>query len=221
MRLGLAAGALSLSWVLLSCTHAVTQTGTQPQAVTQTGTQAHAGTETRTQAGTQPATQARAQAAMQPGTPVGTQAGIPVGTQAAQAATVDAWRRNHDGLPSTATVQDCLGCHEGTSLRAHTSHPFDADYAAAAGRPNASLRTPAEAQQRGAHLPGGRVHCLSCHDPSSPWKSHVALPPGAKVRAALLATTADGDEEPPAPAPPPGSAVNTMPLCQSCHTYGD
>lgn len=136
---------------------------------------------------------------------------------------IEAWKRNHDGLEPTATVQDCLGCHEGTSLRAHTSHPVDADYASAAGLTGSSLREPAEAQKRGARLPGGKVHCLSCHDPGSPWQSHVALPPGARVRAALVIEDADegSGEGSAAQEPAPGAAVNTMPLCQACHTYGD
>ena len=133
------------------------------------------------------------------------------------------WKRNHDGLEPNASVQDCLGCHEGTSLRAHTSHPVEADYASAAGRSGSSLREPAAAQKRGARLPGGKLHCLSCHDPGSPWKSHIALPGGARVRAALAGAMAAEDDEraAKAPAPASGSAVNTMPLCQTCHTYGD
>lgn len=133
----------------------------------------------------------------------------------------EAWKRNHDGLESTATVQDCLGCHEGTSLRAHTSHPVDADYASAAGLTGSSLREPAEAQKRGARLPGGKMHCLSCHDPGSPWRSHIALPTGARVRAALVVEESDDASPKATAAPAPGSAVNTMPLCQVCHTYGD
>lgn len=134
-----------------------------------------------------------------------------------------AWNRNHDGLDPNVSVQDCLGCHEGTSLRAHTSHPVDADYASAAGLSGSSLREPAEAQKRGARLPGGKLHCLSCHDPGSPWRSHVALPSGASVRAALAGAMAADDEAAAAEAraPAAGESVNTMPLCRTCHTYGD
>jgi hypothetical protein len=141
---------------------------------------------------------------------------------------LSAWKKNHEGLDAGTPVKDCLGCHEGTHIAVHSSHTFDADYASAAGLPGSSLRAPAEAQQRGARLPGGKLHCLSCHDPGSPWKSHVALPAGARVRAALVLGPDDGSGEASEQAqakaqaaPASGSAVNTMPLCQTCHTYGD
>lgn len=157
-----------------------------------------------------PATGSTAAAARAPAPPAATPEGLA------------AWRRNHEGIAPEAPVGDCLGCHEGTHIAVHASHPFDADYAAAAARPRASLRAPAEAQQRGARLPGGKLHCLSCHDPGSPWKSHVALPAGARARAALVLGPDDGSgEASAAAAPPAGAAVNTMPLCQACHTYGD
>lgn len=136
-----------------------------------------------------------------------------------------AWKRNHEGLGANPPVKECLGCHEGSTVSVHRSHPVDEDYASAAGLAGSSLREPAEAQRRGARLPDGKVHCLSCHDPGSPWQSHVALPAGARVRPALVLGPDDGSGEAPsaaqAPAPPAGSAVNTMPLCQTCHTYGD
>ena len=136
-----------------------------------------------------------------------------------------AWKRNHEGLQATPPVKECLGCHEGAQIAVHSSHPVDEDYASAAGLTGSSLREPAEAQRRGARLPGGKLLCLSCHDPGSPWRSHVALPAGARVRAALVLGPDDGSGEATAAqaqaVPAAGSAVNTMPLCQTCHTYGD
>lgn len=160
-----------------------------------------------------PATGSSSAAARAATPPVATQEGL------------TAWKKNHEGLDAAPPVKDCLGCHEGTHIAVHTSHTFDGDYASAAGLPRSSLRAPAEAQQRGARLPGGKLHCLSCHDPGSPWRSHVALPAGARVRAALVLGPDDGSGEASAAkaqaTPLAGSAVNTMPLCQTCHTYGD
>ncbi len=215
---------MALGWAVVACTQARSRAGPRPPPVS-----APAGSQpAAAQPGTQAAAQVGAPAGPQPASPPGAQSTVSSGVQAAapaagQTGSLEAWNRNHEGLEPTASVQECLGCHEGTSLRAHTSHPVDADYATVAGRPDASLRPPDEAQRRGARLPGGRLHCLSCHDPRSPWRSHVALPAGARVRAALHGAMADEDAKPAAPAPAPasGEAVNTMPLCQACHTYGD
>ena len=44
---------------------------------------------------------------------------------------LESWKRNHWGIEATATVQDCLACHEGRTLSVHASHPVDVDYATA------------------------------------------------------------------------------------------
>jgi hypothetical protein len=144
-------------------------------------------------------------------------------TSAAGAETIDpleTWKRNHWGIESTAKVEDCLACHGGTTIRAHSSHPVDVDYATAASRPGASLRPLAEALRRGVLLADGKVHCFSCHDPRSPWQSHIAIPPGSMARSAVVpgVDSTYGDDR---PSPLPGTDVSPTPLCRACHTYGD
>lgn len=131
---------------------------------------------------------------------------------------LERWKRNHWGIEATATVQDCLACHEGGTIRAHASHPVDVDYAAAVGRPGALLRPLDEALRRGVLLSDGKVHCFTCHDPRSPWQSHIALPPGATARSAVMPgneSTYGADR----PAPRPGDDVSPTPLCLACHAY--
>lgn len=138
----------------------------------------------------------------------------------AQATGLDAWNLNHAEVTGAPTVQDCLGCHDGAPIRMHASHPVDVEYAYAASRQGAELRPPEEALRRGVLLADGKIHCLTCHDPRSPWKSHVALPPGSTARTAVVpgqpATWA-----PDRPPPTPGAAVSPTPLCLACHSYGD
>lgn len=138
----------------------------------------------------------------------------------AQVDPLETWKRNHWGIEATAKVQDCLACHQGSLLRSHSSHPVDVDYVAATTRPRASLRPMAEALARGVLLADGKVHCFSCHDPRSPWRNHVALPPDAPARTALVpgATSSYRRER---PAPAPGEDVSPTPLCRACHSYGD
>lgn len=140
---------------------------------------------------------------------------------AARAQTVEpleSWKRNHWGIEATATVQDCLACHEGRSLSVHASHPVDVDYAAAVSRPSSSLRPLAEALRRGVLLAEGKVHCYTCHDPRSPWRSHVALPPGTTARTAVVPGV-ESSYEAERPAPRPGDDVSPTPLCLACHAY--
>ena len=131
---------------------------------------------------------------------------------------LESWKINHWGIEATATVQDCLACHEGRTLSVHASHPVDVDYATAVSRPRASLRPLAEALRRGVLLADGKVHCYTCHDPRSPWSSHIALPPGAAARSAVVPgveSTYGADR----PAPKPGDEVSPTPLCLVCHAY--
>lgn len=132
------------------------------------------------------------------------------------------WKVNHWGIEATAAVRDCLACHESTGIRRHTSHPLEVDYAAAQARPGVALRPLADAVKRGVYLPDGKIHCLTCHDPRSPWAHHLALPPGAAARRSVQPGVAATYSEGAARASPaPGDEVSPKPLCLLCHTYGD
>lgn len=133
---------------------------------------------------------------------------------------LESWKQHHWGIEDTATVPDCLACHQRGELAAHASHPVDVDYAAATVSPRISLRPLAEALRRGVLLVDGKLHCYTCHDPRSPWANHVAIPPGASPRTAVvigLEVTYAKER----PAPVDGGEVSPTPLCQACHPYGD
>lgn len=143
-------------------------------------------------------------------------------TAAPPADPLASWNVNHRGIDATATMQDCLACHESMGIHRDTSHPVDVDYAEAQGRSRGSLRPLADAVRRGVFLSDGRIHCLTCHDPRSPWAKHLALPPGARAQRAVRPGVESTYTEDAAPASPPaGSDVSPKPLCLLCHTYGD
>jgi hypothetical protein len=119
------------------------------------------------------------------------------------------------------TADDCMSCH-GMSQ----THPVDLDYAAAAARRPGFYRSREEVVRRGVLLPGGQIKCVTCHDPQSPWKDKIALPPGAAAMPAVDLARPETYERPRSRTAadahlPAGSAVTPTPLCQSCHTYGD
>lgn len=148
-------------------------------------------------------------------------AGAILSAMAVHAQTYDplqVWNQNHWGIESTATVKDCLACHEGTTIHANASHPVDVDYAAALSRPRSSLRPLEQVVRRGVLLADGKVHCFTCHDPRSSWKFHVAIPPGAGTRSAVMPGVPFTYDRDPAP-PAPGSEVSPTPLCLCCHAY--
>jgi hypothetical protein len=119
------------------------------------------------------------------------------------------------GSSSGTSTQDCMSCHG-----LHQTHPVDIDYAQSAQRRPEFFRTRDEVVRRGVFLPDGQVKCSTCHDPRSPWKYRLVLPPGAAARPAVnLAnpTTYERSRNTPAPAPAAGSAVTPTPLCLSCH----
>lgn len=131
---------------------------------------------------------------------------------------LQSWQRNHRGVESTATVHDCVACHGDRSVDVHASHPVEVDYATAARRPGTSLRPPEQVVQRGVLLPDGKIHCFTCHDPRSPWKFHIAIPPGAAPHSAVIpgeASTYDRDRS----GPVPGDEVSATPLCLCCHAF--
>ncbi|HEY6001553.1 MAG TPA: hypothetical protein VIV57_01685 [Anaeromyxobacter sp.] len=122
------------------------------------------------------------------------------------------------------TAQRCLECHAGTGgRRIRSTHPVGAY------RWRPGLRTPDEVVRRGVLLPNGAIECVTCHDRRSPWKDHVALPPGAPAVAAVDARDPASLQGRPswreararAARPPDGSAVSPAPLCAACHTHAD
>jgi cytochrome c peroxidase len=123
--------------------------------------------------------------------------------------------------PESATTPtgECVRCHNN-----YQSHPVDLDYAAAAARQPYGLRPLREAVRRGIFLPGGQVACVTCHDARSPWKDHIALPPGAKPLPAVdprdVGTYAGPRAQRAGGAPlTHGAAVTPTPLCMACHAY--
>lgn len=118
-----------------------------------------------------------------------------------------------------ALVADCVSCH-GAGHAGRSSHPVGVDYAAASAR-GGSLRPAVEVVRRGVFLPEGRVQCVTCHDPRSPWADHVALPPGETPKRAVNPqerATFEAEAAPSA-ALPPGTRVSPRPLCLSCHAF--
>jgi hypothetical protein len=121
-------------------------------------------------------------------------------------------------------AQGCLECHSGArGPRIRRTHPVGAY------RRGPGLRAPEEVVRRGVLLPGGAVECVTCHDRRSPWKDHVALPPGAAAVAAVDARDPASYQGRPGwreasahgIGPPPGAAVSPAPLCAACHTHAD
>ncbi len=116
--------------------------------------------------------------------------------------------------PTPEPSRECLVCHGHV---AHDGHPYDVAYPRL-GSAGASLRPLAEVQRRGVVLPEGRVTCLTCHAPNSPWKHKLRLPPGATPKHAVDFTRRVTYENARSlPSPRPGDAVGTKPLCLGCH----
>jgi hypothetical protein len=118
------------------------------------------------------------------------------------------------------SVATCLQCHP--SHAGDRSHSVGGEYVQ---DERLSLRPIAEVVKRGIFLPGGQIHCLTCHDARSPWKNHIALPAGAVARSAVdphspaTYMNASVARDSSAPVLPPGSAVTPTPLCMACHNY--
>jgi hypothetical protein len=128
-------------------------------------------------------------------------------------------------LSDQATPGECLSCHA-WKVRDHASHRYDTDYEDARGRREAlALRPVTEAVRRGAFLPDGRLTCLSCHDRRSRWKYQLAIPPGARVQAAVNRSEKwTYDSSSPAPTAAvlnDGADVGRKPLCLVCHATGE
>lgn len=115
--------------------------------------------------------------------------------------------------PSSAAAPSavCLACH--VQQDGATNHVVGVPYVP--GRA-LDLRPSEEVARRGIRLPGGEVGCTTCHDAMSPWKNHVALPPGSRAVRAIDLRDRGSWEGPPQPARP-GDAVAVKPLCLACH----
>ena len=122
--------------------------------------------------------------------------------------------------PERVSAQECMSCHA-----MHATHPVEIDYEAARFKPESGLRAVAEVVRRGVFLPGGKVHCVTCHDARSRWAFHVAIPPDALVRPAVNTNDPSTYERPVALSRPQalraGTSVSLTPLCKVCHTIGD
>jgi hypothetical protein len=123
------------------------------------------------------------------------------------------------GAPERVPAQECMSCHG-----LHTTHPVEIDYENSRLK-DPGLRSGAEVVRRGVFLPDGKVQCVSCHDATSRWAYHIAIPSGARVRPAVNQRDPSTYERPVALAPPQalpeGTSVSPTPLCTVCHTYGD
>jgi hypothetical protein len=117
------------------------------------------------------------------------------------------------------TTRDCVACH--THADASMNHPVDVDYQAAVWRRASTLRPLEVAVKRGAFIPEGQVRCTSCHERTSPWKYHLAIPAGAGVHRAVVRGDPSTYESGSAGAAllPPGSDVGRKPLCLTCHAF--
>jgi len=121
-----------------------------------------------------------------------------------------------------SSSSDCQGCHGRTE---HSGHPLEVSYEEARfrGAGGMSLRPQAEARERGAFLPEGKVRCVSCHDGRSRLRYRLAIP-----RDALRPAVHAGDRRTYDPAfvargaalvglVPDGYDAGTRPLCLACH----
>jgi len=128
------------------------------------------------------------------------------------------WNETHAGFDGESS-RDCLACHGSMkpTISVHVSHPLEVGYAEIASRANSALKPEPDVLRAGVALPGGRLECRTCHSATSPWKYHLALPPGADVRPAVDPHNRATFDSPQVGAPPPGSAVSAKPLCQACH----
>jgi hypothetical protein len=100
----------------------------------------------------------------------------------------------------------------------HGGHPYDIDYGRIGGNSDGMLRPIDEVVRRGVSLPDREIRCVTCHDRRSPWRYHIALPPGSVPTHAVDRRRPQTYENARAlPAPRPGDDVGRKPLCLACH----
>jgi hypothetical protein len=159
-------------------------------------------------------------------------AGFPTAVAAASTNGPDAGVRcaltsGHSDLASSSS---CLACHAGAGATPGSSHPVNVDYAAVQARRPGSLRPLETVVARGVFLPNGVLQCTTCHDARSPWKDHIALPPGEAARSAVNPRRPETYLNRPSwrlsgtssePSLLAGAAVTPTPLCAACHSIGD
>jgi hypothetical protein len=122
--------------------------------------------------------------------------------------------------PERVPAQECMSCHG-----MHGTHPVEIDYEAARYKGQSELRPAADVVRRGVFLPEGKIACVTCHDPSSRWAFHLAIPPGAMVRPAVNPWDRSTYDRPVPLSRPQalaaGTSVSPTPLCRACHTLGE
>ncbi|BDG05269.1 hypothetical protein [Anaeromyxobacter oryzae] len=142
------------------------------------------------------------------------------------ALTAQAPAHGADAARTAARTADCIACHARDAHAAGGSHPVGIPYEAAAAPAGATarrgmLRAAAEVVSRGVFLPEGRIECVTCHDPRSPWKNHLAIPPGAVARPAVDPRRLETYTRPSSTfaATAAGAEVTPTPLCLACHAF--
>ena len=117
-----------------------------------------------------------------------------------------------------ALVADCASCH-GTGHTSARSHPVGVDYASAQASSKGGLAPLDAVTAAGVFVPNGKVQCVTCHDPRSPWADHIALPPGAAPKAAAIPEVPETYEAGDTGQPAAGSRVSPKPLCLAGHAF--
>ena len=133
-----------------------------------------------------------------------------------------------NGAAERSTSESCVACHRtGGTAPADPGHPVGVDYEARRAG-SAALRPAAEVVKRGVFLPGGKIECLTCHDPASPYRNHIVLPPGLEPAIAVNPRDRSTYADPTASAARSRAlkseaqaglrpAITPRPLCLACH----